>query len=70
MATRDSRPFWLVHAELPPPLIIEAWSVEAREMGFTEMQAGSLCYWRWIAHIDPARVERWTVEAPEAHEGC
>lgn len=53
------RPLWLVRAELPPPLVLEAWTLEARAMGFTEDEVGYLCFWRWLAHIDPARVERW-----------
>lgn len=59
MMAADKRPLWLVQAELPTPLTIELWSAEAQGKGFTEMQAAMLCYWKWLVHIDPARVERW-----------
>lgn len=53
------RPLWLVHAELPAPITIEAWATEARALGFSEMEAGYLCYWRWLASLDPERIARW-----------
>jgi hypothetical protein len=58
MATPDARPLWLIHAALPLPITIEAWTCEAKALGFTDMQAAGLCYWRWVASLDPERIER------------
>jgi hypothetical protein len=59
MTPPKPRRLWIVHAELPAPLTIEAWSVEARALGFSDMEAARLCWWRWLTSIDPERIERW-----------
>ena len=56
MATR--RPFWLVHAELPAAITVEAWTCEALALGFSAKEAMRLCWWRWMASLDPERIER------------
>ena len=54
----DKRPLWLVHAPMPHADLIELWAGEAKGLGFTELQAGHLCFWRWVARLDPERIER------------
>lgn len=56
--TRIKRPLWLVHAELPAAITVEAWTVEALALGFSPKEAMRLCWWRWLASLDPERIER------------
>lgn len=59
MTRIDHRPLWLIHAELPLPITIEAWTIEAKALGFSDREAAELCFWRWLASIDPERSARW-----------
>ena len=65
MMAAEKRPLWLVTAPLPATIVIDLWISEARGLGFTDIEAGHLAFWRWLAHIDPARVTRW--ERTEEH---
>ncbi len=58
MMATTRRPLWLVHAALPAASTIEAWTVEALALGFSDREAMRLCWWRWMASLDPERIER------------